>query len=92
MNEMAAQNVKDMPLRAVVETFTGDDGWKRERLACGHTICPRTSGLGYVTPAKRRRCYQCLHCQECGEAIYAHELMARNEDGFWHADCANAPI
>jgi hypothetical protein len=89
---MAAQNVKDMPLRKIAEVFNDRHGWRYERLECGHEDRPRTSGLGYATVAKRRRCWQCLRCQECGKAIYAHEPMARNEDGLWHADCANAPI
>jgi hypothetical protein len=89
---MAAQNVKDMPLRRVMSVFSGPCGWRWERLECGHEDRARVSGLGYSTTAKRRRCRLCLCCEECGGAIYEHERMARNEDGFWHADCANAPI
>lgn len=88
---MAAQNVKDMPLRLIVGQRVVDGGWKYEVYQCGHADRPRTSGLGYSTIAKRRRCWQCLRCQECGEAIYAHERMVRSEDGFRHADCAALP-
>jgi hypothetical protein len=88
---MAAQNVKDMPLRAVTGFFLDDDAVRYERFECGHSAPQRYTGLGYRTTAQRRRCWKCLRCQECGKAIYAHERMTRNDDGFWHADCANAP-
>jgi hypothetical protein len=89
---MAAQNVKDMPLRRIVGERITENDWRQEVLECGHADYPRRSGLGYATRALRRRCWQCLRCQECGEAVYEHEAMARNADGFWHADCANAPL
>lgn len=54
-------DTRDMPLRRVVETFTGPDQWWWERLECGHTERQRQSGLGYLTKAKRRRCWQCAH-------------------------------
>lgn len=85
---MAAQNVKDMPLRAVVGREADDRGWMLERLECGHLDRPRTTGLGYATTAKRRRCWQCLRCRQCGEAIYAHDTLMRKSDAFWHGECA----
>ena len=89
---MAAQNVTDMPLRLIVGERLADDGWKFEIYECGHEDRPRTTRLGYSAPPKRRRCWQCLRCQECGRTIYTHEQSTRSEDGFWHVDCANAPI
>ncbi len=88
---MAAQNVKDMPLRRVVRTFKDECLGLAEELECGHSARKPHTLAGW-RPGQRRRCYQCLRCQECGAAIYEHEPMAKNADGFWHADCANAPI
>lgn len=30
-------------------------------------------------------------CRECDQSIHLDEQMASNDDGDWHADCANAP-